>query len=146
VKYFLDTSALVKIYHKEAGTEKVLNIYKSTNNITISELSKVEFTSPVHRKFREKEINEKTLDALLEKFQFDIEDKYEILIFSSAVIDEAFHLLRKYAKTKALRSLDCIQLAFFEICCNSKDIFVCSDVKLVEAAKFEGYKVLNPLI
>jgi len=125
VKYFLDTSALVKIYHKEAGTEKVLNIYKSTNNVTISELSKVEFTSAVHRKFREKEINEKTLDALFEKFQFDIEDKYEILIFSSAVIDEAFYLLRKYAKTKALRSLDCIQLAFFGICCNSKDIFRC---------------------
>ncbi len=105
MKYFMDTSALVKIYHKEAGTEKVLNIYKSTNNITISELSKVEFIS-----------------------------------------NEAFHLLHKYAKTKALRSLDCIQLAFFEICCNSKDIFVCSDVKLIEVAKFEGYKILNPLI
>ena len=27
MRYFLDTWALVKVYHKEAGTVKVLNIY-----------------------------------------------------------------------------------------------------------------------
>lgn len=49
MKYFFDTSALVKIYHKETGTKKVLNIYKSKRNIVISEFSKVEFIS---EKFR----------------------------------------------------------------------------------------------
>jgi len=68
VKYFLDTSALVKIYHKETGTKRVLNIYKSRSNITISELSEMEFISTIHRKFRDGEIDEKTLNILSEKF------------------------------------------------------------------------------
>jgi len=105
VKYFLDTSALVKIYHKEVGTEKVLNIYEDKSDIVISELSKVEFISTIHRKFRDGEIDE---------------------------------------KTKSLRSLDSIQLTFFETYCDNKDIFVCSDVKLIEITKIENCKVLTP--
>lgn len=144
MKYFLDTSALVKIYHKEAGTEEILNIYKSQKDITISELSKIEFITTIHRKFREKEINEKVVEVLLEKFQFDMEDKYELLVFLSAVIDEASSLLCKYAKIEALRSLDAIQLAFFEVYCDSGDVFACSDARLARIAKLEGYEVLIP--
>ena len=144
MKYFLDTSALVKIYHKEAGTEKVLNIYEDKSDIVISELSKVEFISTIHRKFRDREIDEKTLNILSEKFQFDIENRYEMLIFSSAIINEAFDLICKYAKRKSLRSLDSIQLTFFETYCDNKDIFVCSDAKLIEIMKIENCKVLTP--
>jgi len=32
MRYFLDTSALVKVYHKEAGTVKVLNIHTVEQN------------------------------------------------------------------------------------------------------------------
>jgi len=142
MRYFLDTSALVKIYHKETGTAKVLNIHKSQNAIAISELSQVEFISTVYRKFRDKEINEETLNCLLRKFQFDLENRYEVLMFSSAIIDEACSLLSKYGETKSLRSLDSIQLAFFEVYCESKDIFVCSDKKLAEIVELEKYKVL----
>ena len=98
MRYFLDTSALVKIYHKEAGTEKVLNIYKSQNSIAISELSEIEFISTVYRKFRDKEINK-----------------------------------------------DSIQLAFFEVYCDSEDIFVCLDKKLAEIVELEKYKILLSL-
>ena len=142
MRYFLDTSALVKIYHKETGTAKVLNIHKSQNAIAISELSQVEFISTVYRKFRDKEINKETLNCLLRKFQFDLENRYEVLMFSSAIIDEARSMLSKYGETKSLRSLDSIQLAFFEVYCESKDIFVCSDKKLAEIVELEKYKVL----
>ena len=142
MRYFLDTSALVKIYHKETGTAKVLNIHKSQNAIAISELSQVEFISTVYRKFRDKEINKETLNCLLRKFQFDLENRYEVLMFSSAIIDEACSLLSKYSETKSLRSLDSIQLAFFEVYCESKDIFICSDKKLAEIVELEKYKVL----
>ena len=53
--YFLDTSALVKIYHKEEGSENVLEVYKR-ENMNISELSIFELLSTVYRKYREKEI------------------------------------------------------------------------------------------
>ena len=143
MKYFFDTSTLVKIYHKEAGTEKALSIYKSQNSIVISELSKIEFISTVHRKFRDTEINEEVLNKVLEKFLFDIDNRYEILIFSSMVINEAFDLICKYSKKKALRTLDSIQLAFFEIYCDDSDILVCSDIKLGEIAQLENRKVLT---
>ena len=49
MSYYVDTSSLVKIYHKEVGSEKVLEIYKSGEVIRISELSKIEFISTIHR-------------------------------------------------------------------------------------------------
>jgi len=145
VKYFLDTSSLVKIYHKEQGSEIVIDLYKSSDDLVISELSILEFTSTAYRKFREKEIDEEALEALLERFQFDTENRYEVLMFSSIIIEEAIRLMQRYGKTKILRSLDSIQLAFFETYCDNKDIFVCSDIKLSEIAKLENYKLLIPL-
>ncbi len=32
MNYYFDTSALVKIYHREAGTSEVLRIYNSEKN------------------------------------------------------------------------------------------------------------------
>lgn len=58
--------------------------------------------------------------------------------------NEAFDLICKYAKTKSFRSLDSIQLTFFETYCDNKDIFVCSDAKLIEIMKIENCKVLTP--
>jgi len=144
VKYFLDTSSLVKIYHKEQGSEIVIDLYKSSYDLVISELSVLEFTSTAYRKFREKEIDEKALGALIERFQFDAESRYKVLIFSSIIIEEAIRLVQRYGRTKTLRSLDSIQLAFFETYCDNNDIFVCSDVKLSEIVKLEDYKLLMP--
>jgi predicted nucleic acid-binding protein len=60
LRYFLDTSSLVKIYHKESGTADVLNIYnKAENLIQISELGRIEFLSTVHRKYKSLRINSK---------------------------------------------------------------------------------------
>lgn len=73
-----------------------------------------------------------------------MEDKYEFLIFSSAVIDEAFRLLCKYGKTEAFRSLDSIQLAFYGVYCDREDVFVCSDARLAKIAKLEGYEAFIP--
>ncbi|QTA80011.1 PIN-like domain-containing protein [Desulfonema limicola] len=47
MKYYFDTSSLVKIYHREEGTETVLNIYKKHDEIIILELSKIEFISTI---------------------------------------------------------------------------------------------------
>ena len=50
MKYYFDTSALVKIYHQELGTERVLSIYKNQETILISELSRIEFLRPLRRR------------------------------------------------------------------------------------------------
>ncbi|HLP48239.1 MAG TPA: type II toxin-antitoxin system VapC family toxin [Candidatus Deferrimicrobium sp.] len=68
MNYFFDTSALVKLYHNEKGTDKVLGIYKSRDKITISELARVEFYSTIYRKYRDEEIELKTLDIPIRRY------------------------------------------------------------------------------
>lgn len=63
MNYYIDTSSLMKLYHKEDGTQNIINLYNSDSNIIISELAKIEFISTIHRKYREEEI---TLDTLQE--------------------------------------------------------------------------------
>ena len=143
MNYFFDTSALVKIYHDEEGADKVLEIYNSEGQITISELSKVEFYSTIHRKYRERVIDLETLNLLIEKFDFDVENKYEILFFSTGITEQAQKLLREHGEALGIRSLDSLQLSFFDFYCDKEDIFVCWDTRLINLAKKKNFKTLS---
>jgi len=144
MSYFLDTSALVKIYHIEAGSNNVLEIYNSEDSAIISNLGKIEFLSTIHKKFREKEIEEETVNAVIDRFNNDLKHKYKLLKFSSLVLDEAWSLIETHAKNFSLRTLDSLQLAFFKTYCEDEDIFVCADTRLVKIVQLEGFKVLVP--
>ncbi len=51
--YFFDTSALVKLYHQEGGTEQVEEIFRQVETpIIISELAIVELHTTLARKVR----------------------------------------------------------------------------------------------
>ncbi len=52
MQYFFDTSAVVKIYHQEAGSDRIVPLYQGGEAIVISELSKVEFVATIHKKMR----------------------------------------------------------------------------------------------
>ena len=143
-KYYLDTSALVKVYHREAGTGAVLNIYRSDDEIAISELNKIELLSAAYRKYREHEITHEALAAVTEKFEDDIDERYDVLKFSSLVVDEARSLLRRFAEDRALKALDSIQFAFFSIYCDRQTVFVCADATLDAIARDQGIQALCP--
>ena len=54
---FFDTSALVKFFHKEEGSEAVTNLITSKENeIWLLELSRLEFISALFRKLRKGEL------------------------------------------------------------------------------------------
>ena len=144
MKYYFDTSSLVKIYHREEGTETVLNIYKSHDEIIISELSKIEFISTIYRKYREHEISHETLTAVMQKFEDDVKIRYEVLKFSSLVIDEAWNLICRLSEKHSLKTQDSIQFAFFRTYCETDTVFVCSDDKFVKLVENEGVKTLSP--
>jgi len=145
VKYYFDTSSLVKIYHREKGTEPVLNIYKSHDEIIISELSKIEFVSTICRKYRECQISHETLTAVVQKFADDVKIRYdEVLRFSSLVIDEAWNLICRISEKYSLKTQDSIQLAFFKIYCETDTVFVCSDDKFLKIVENEDIKTLSP--
>jgi len=145
MKYYFDTSSIVKIYHREEGTETVLNIYKSHDEITISELSKIEFISTIYRKYREHEISHETLTTVIQKFEDDVKIRYdEVLKFSSLVIDEAWNLICRLSEKHSLKTQDSIQFAFFKIYCETDTVFVCSDDKFVKLVENERVKALSP--
>ena len=54
---FFDTSALVKFFHKEAGSSKVEElILNNHNNVWIINLARIEFASALHRRYRNREL------------------------------------------------------------------------------------------
>jgi PIN domain nuclease of toxin-antitoxin system len=61
--YFLDTSALAKLYHKEAGSEYVDRILRDTESRSlISRLSLVEMESVLAIKMRTGEVDEQDVE------------------------------------------------------------------------------------
>ena len=143
MSFFIDTSSLVKIYHKEENSHKVIELYNSNETIYISELAKIEFVSTAHRKFRENEIIREALHVLMDKFQSDVESRYKVLKFSSLVCDGALDLLHNIGTKYGLRTLDSIQLAFFLTYCEANDIFVCSDKQFASIVQNEGCNIFS---
>jgi predicted nucleic acid-binding protein len=140
--YFFDTSALVKIYHREDGTDIVLPIYKSDDLIFISELSKLEFISTIHRKFRNKEISNNILKALKEKFLADTYRRIRILPLTSLLLDIAVDLIAEHGESRHLVTLDAIQLATYSPLADSA-VFTCGDIRLNTLAKQIGFSILE---
>jgi predicted nucleic acid-binding protein len=67
---FFDTSALVKLFHYEEGSEVVTNLVNSSENeIWVSELSKVEFISALLRRYRSKEITQEEINIAISGFE-----------------------------------------------------------------------------
>ena len=144
--YFYDTSALLKIYHKEAGTEEAEEYYLDTEKqIYISEVSRIEFISSLHRKYREKEISESAFTIALQKFKNDCVNRFNVETSTSSILKKAEELIEKYAKEKSLRTLDSIQLASFLFIAEEDTFFICADKKLNEVVISEGYKIINPI-
>jgi len=141
---YLDTSALCKIYHRESGTETMLEIYAGDQSIQISELARLEFLATTMRKFREGQFDRKTHQALLGRFEEDARQRYELLHFSSLVVEEAARVLATHGRQNPLRTLDAIQLAFYNIYCEEDTVFVCSDQRLAALLDREGRPRLNP--
>ena len=144
--YYFDTSAVVKLYHQELGTDQVEALFAQVNSaIMISELTLVELNSTVARKLRTGEINLNAYEAILKNFDEDCQQRFVTFPLSPAISQNAKDLLQKYGKTKALRTLDALHLgACMIVSATEEIIFVCADTRLLEIAILESIQVLNP--
>jgi uncharacterized protein len=141
-RYFLDTSALVKIYHRETGSDYCLELYADTSPLIITELARVELRSALFRKQREAELSTKAVKAVLQRFEYDCKERYEVLPVASFVYDEACRLLSRHGGV-GLRTLDSLQFAaFLTYCEKDRDHFVCGDKKLLAVVEQEGVKAV----
>ena len=139
--YFYDASVAVKVYHPEAGTDKVLEIYRSPDNgIVISNLAYTEVLSALNRKKQNGVISQLQFDDSIGKFFFDYQNKYIVIDLDEDIRVSAGKLIVR----RNVRSGDGIQLATALNVENIDLTFVSADHKLCDAATSEGLQVLNP--
>ncbi|MGE4095881.1 MAG: type II toxin-antitoxin system VapC family toxin [Candidatus Binatia bacterium] len=144
--FFFDTSALIKFYHQEIGTDRVEAIFQRLDTLLhISELATVELYAALARKVRMKEISLEAQQEAYRNFEDDCLHRFVIQPLTGTVIQKAKNLVQQYGNTKAFRSLDSLQLGACLIARTTRDwIFVCADSRLLEVAQEEGLQGLNP--
>ena len=144
--YFLETSALVKLYVRESGTERVLALANRTteNRLAILALTQAELRSAVRRRERNGEIPPLVATQLLETFKRHLETRFVSQMINDFILDVASALVDRHA----LRAYDAVQLAGYVALRGSTGtevpVFVCSDHALLEAAGLEGIPILDP--
>ena len=142
---FFDTSALVKFFHEEEGSEAVTKLITSEENeIWILELVRLEFMSALFRRYRNKELDDKQLNEAVSGFNEEI-TLFNVEPLRQAIIKEAESLVKKYGKTQGLRTLDALHLGAFSLIAEEEWGFVAADENLCKVAQLIGLNALNPL-
>lgn len=143
---FFDTSALVKFFHREEGTDVVVSIISNLKNeVWVSELARLEFICALHRRLRMNEINEDDLNKVLDGFYKEY-SRLNTKKIGRAVLNEAEALVKRLGRTLGLRALDAIHLATFNLFDELEEmLFVAADDILLSAAQTIGAKAINPI-
>ena len=147
--FFFDTSALVKAYHKEVGTERVLSLLADPGGrFLISSLAVVELRSALAQKLRSGILKLPQYQLACHKFGGDVRSK-RLLVKGLIRRHQraAEKLIATHAPTKRLRTLDALQLAIaVELnAAGTIEQFVVADEHLAEIAGSEGLAVINPI-
>lgn len=143
--YYLDTSALVKLYIREPGTERMLRLADpaGANTLAILGLTRVEFWAAIRLRERIGDLTRDIADGLIARMDEHFANVYLVQPISDLVIEEAAALLDRHV----LRAYDAVQLAgciLLRARLGRHVTFVCVDRQLLKAAEAEGLNVLDP--
>jgi predicted nucleic acid-binding protein len=145
--YFFDTSALAKLYHQEAGSDRVEELVRNpAHRILISRLAVVEMHSVFALKVRSQAIEADDATALRRRFLSDIRSGvFEVLALAQIHYEWAERLISSYGFHYGLRTLDALQLSVAaELPKSILDHIVASDRALGEVATLENSSVIDP--
>ena len=145
--YFFDTSALAKLYHREAGSDRVEELVRNPGHrILISRLAVVEMHSVFALKVRSHAINADDATALRRRFLSDIRSGvFEVLALAQTHYERTERLISSYGFHYGLRTLDALQLSVAgELPKSLLDHLVASDRALREVATLENFSVIDP--
>jgi hypothetical protein len=151
--YYFDTSALVKYYIVETGTQWVRTVIDERNGeqwnhvISTSSLTWAETISAFSRHRRSKLISRSLYDHLVARFLRDGQSRYARLSVNDVTINRAVELIQRHP----LRAYDAVQLASalrLDQVMQENDLpsptFVSADDLLCQAADAEGIATVNP--
>lgn len=139
---YVDSSALVKKYVLEAGSDRVLKLLAQSGMAVTSKLAYPEILSGLGRKQREKGITEKDYREALVDFE---SDWLALLVIEFQ--DELLPLIKQLTTKHSLKGADLVHLAsalWLQKATKEKVTFVASDIQLLHAAKAEKLEIVNP--
>lgn len=144
--YYLDTSALVKLYVREPGTDQMIRLASTSSGHTLSviSLARVEFRAAVRKRERTGDVPHEMAEALIARMERHWPDLYLVQPVTEAVVEEAAALLDRHP----LKAYDAMQLAgclSLRSRLPERPSFVCSDRQLLRAAQAEGLTAVNPV-
>jgi len=144
---FFDTSALVKRYHREVGTDIVDAAFADQEVARIiSDLSVIECYSAFAKKVRMGEISAEDFQVTVAELAEDIRHgALQLACFDDSDKQEAVTLLAKHGLSRNLRTLDAMQLAVLRRL-DSQGIrhVYCADGAFAAVIEAEGFSVIDP--
>jgi predicted nucleic acid-binding protein len=148
-RYYLDTSALVKRYVDEAGSDWLRTLTALDQNalLFISRMTIVEVISAFARRLRDGSLTREEFAAARDALQGDCLDEYRVMPPTLDIVNLACALLERHP----LRAYDAIHLATAldaqQFLLSHSDLsvtFLSADDRLNRAAAAEGLAVDNP--
>lgn len=147
--FLFDSSALVKRYLKESGSQWVGRTLQPVagHTILVAQTTPVELVAAVTRRMRGGSLSVSDTDEVIADIAYDTAIQYQTIVMTHDVVKRAMTLSRVYG----LRGYDAIQLgtAIHVLVRQSGEEvspvrFVCADKELIQAAVAEGLVVFNP--
>jgi len=137
---FCDTSALVKLYVREEGTDSLAAQAAASDIIAVCRIAWVEAMSALARRAREEPGDAKKVDKARQRFAADWPHYLTL-----EVTQELVELAGDYTDTFALRAYDGVQLAAVHLM--HREVpgevkFACFDARLVKAARVLGIEAV----
>ena len=143
--YFFDTSALVKQYHLEVGSDVVDKIFNDTRvKIITASITWSEAVSVFNKLCNRDIISKNELKIIISKLSLDFyTGKIGIIDIARKHIIDSHDLILAYN----LSSSDAIVLAIAIVLKPFEPVFVCSDVRsgVLRAAEKSDISTLNPI-
>jgi predicted nucleic acid-binding protein len=109
-RYFLDTSAVIKLYRSEPNSPAIVSVVGDTDRKVIAGTMPVEYRSALGVLVRKGELSAVNAVVLVRGFEAD-RSQFQPIALNGAVLGLAESLLDVHAVTDGLRALDAIQLA-----------------------------------
>jgi predicted nucleic acid-binding protein len=148
VNYCFDSSAPIKLYHPELGSERVAAMFGSADRrIVISRLAGVELHSALALKTRTGHLDKGKSALLRIRFLNDVASgAIDLVAVSESHYLAAERLIIRYGDRKGLRTLDALQLAVALDVQHRVGLgtLVAADKACCEVAALEGLAVFNP--
>jgi len=138
---YLDTSALVKRFVNEKGSELVQSLVQGTNAVATAKIAYVEIYAGLNRKLRERNLSRANYALACRQFEGDWHAYVRV-----ELIDDILLLARDLTQRYPLKGYDAVHLASalqLKSALDEEVRFAAADKNLLKAGQAEALDVVN---